>query len=322
MARAVAPILPGCVVLMRTTRIRINLDSIEMPLFSATDASLLLSFAAFTFTDDFSAMTHPILNVAIEAAHAAGEIMRRQIQHVDAIPFDKKARHDYVSEVDRACEAEIVREIKRFYPDHAFNCEESGITGESDHVWVIDPLDGTSNYLHGLPHFAVSIALQINGRTQHAVVYDPIRDELFNASRGSGAFMNNKRMRVSSRISLEGAILATAFPFRDREKLPAYGRVFQSVFSKVEDIRRAGTASLDLAWVAAARMDGYFEVGLQAWDVAAGALLVREAGGVVLDFNGNDGVEDAGTIIAAPYKIMTPLRQLIDEKWKLKRLEK
>jgi myo-inositol-1(or 4)-monophosphatase len=262
-------------------------------------------------------MTHPILNVAIEAAHAAGEVMRRQVQHVDAIPFEKKARHDYVSEVDRACEAEIVREIKRFYPDHAFLCEESGASGDGEYVWVIDPLDGTSNYLHGLPHFAVSIALQINGRTQHAVVYDPIRDELFNASRGSGAFMNNKRMRVSSRNGLDGAVLATAFPFRERDKLPAFGRVFQAVFSKIEDIRRAGTASLDLAWVAAGRMDGYFEIGIKPWDVAAGALLVREAGGVVMDFNGNDAVEDAGSIIAAPYKVMTPLRQIIDEKWKL-----
>lgn len=257
------------------------------------------------------------MNVAVEAAHAAGEIMRRQMQHVDAIPFDKKARHDYVSEVDRACEAEIVRQIKRFYPDHAFNCEESGSTGDSDHVWVIDPLDGTSNYLHGLPHFAASIALQINGRTQHAVVYDPIRDELFNASRGSGAYLNSKRIRVSSRNGLEGAILATAFPFRQRQKLPAFGRVFQSVFSKIEDIRRAGTASLDLAWVAAARMDGYFEVGLKPWDVAAGALLVREAGGVVMDFDGNDDVENSGSVIAAPYKVMTPLRQIIGEKWKL-----
>jgi myo-inositol-1(or 4)-monophosphatase len=262
-------------------------------------------------------MTHPILNVAIEAAHAAGEVMRRQMQHVDAIPFEKKARHDYVSEVDRACEAEIVREIKRFYPDHAFLCEESGASGESDFVWIIDPLDGTSNYLHGLPHFAVSIALQISGRTQHAVVYDPIRDELFNASRGSGAFVNNKRMRVSSRLGLDGAILATAFPFRQRDKLQAYSRIFQAVFGKIEDIRRAGTASLDLAWVAAGRMDGYFEIGLKPWDVAAGALLVREAGGVVMDFNGNDTVEDAGTIVAAPYKVMTSLRQIIDEKWKL-----
>ncbi len=261
-------------------------------------------------------MTHPVLNVAVEAAHAAGNIMRRQMQHVDAIPVERKARHDYVSEVDRACEAEIVREIQRYYPDHSFHCEEGGKTGDSDRVWVIDPLDGTSNYLHGLPHFAVSIAQQVNGRTEHAVVYDPIREEVFTASRGSGAYLNNKRMRVAARKGLEGAILATAFPFRRRSDLQAYARVFQAVFSKVEDFRRAGTASLDLAWVAAGRMDGFFEIGLKPWDVAAGALLVREAGGVVLDFEGNDAVEDAGTIIAAPYKVMTPLRQLIASKWK------
>jgi myo-inositol-1(or 4)-monophosphatase len=260
-------------------------------------------------------MTHPVVNVAIEAAHAAGEIMRRQIQHVDAIPVDRKARHDYVSDVDRACEAEIVRQIQRFYPDHAFLCEESGASGENEAVWVIDPLDGTSNYLHGLPHFAVSIAHQVKGRTEHGVVYDPIRDELFHASRGSGAYLNNSRMRVSARNQLDGAILATAFPFRARDKLQAYGRIFQAVFEKVEDFRRAGTASLDLAWVAAGRMDGYFEIGLNAWDVAAGTLLVREAGGVVMDFDGSDAVEEAGTIIAAPYKLMTPLRQLIAKRW-------
>ena len=242
--------------------------------------------------------------------------MRRQMQHVEAIPVERKARHDYVSGVDRACEAEIVRQIKRYYPDHAFLCEESGAFGDNEAVWIIDPLDGTSNYLHGLPHFAVSIAQQIKGRTQHAVVFDPMRDELFNASRGSGAYVNNKRMRVSARNGLEGAILATAFPFRNRDKLQAYGRIFQSVFAKVEDFRRAGTASLDLAWVAAGRMDGFFEIGLKPWDVAAGALLVREAGGVVLDFEGKDAVEEAGTIIAAPYKVMTPLRQLIATKWK------
>ena len=260
-------------------------------------------------------MTHPVLNVAIEAAHAAGEIMRRQLHRVDAIPVERKARHDYVSEIDRACESEIVREIKRFYPDHAFLCEESGMQGESEDVWIIDPLDGTSNYLHGLPHFAVSIAHQYRGLTKQAVVYDPMRDELFTANRGSGAFLNQKRIRVSARNGLEGAILATAFPFRDRAKMPAFGRLFQAVLSRVEDFRRAGTASLDLAWVAAGRMDGYFEIGLQPWDVAAGALLVREAGGVVMDFAGSDDVEESGSIIAAPYKVMTPLRQIIATKW-------
>jgi len=261
-------------------------------------------------------MTHPVLNVAIEAAYAAGKIMRQQIQHVDAIPVERKARHDYVSEVDKACEAEIVREIKRFYPDHAFLCEESGMTGDDKHVWVIDPLDGTSNYLHGSPHFAVSIAQQVSGRTEHAVVYDPLREELFTASKGGGAFLNNKRLRVSARTGLDGAILATAFPFRERNHLQAYARIFQSVFGKIEDIRRAGTASLDLAWVAAGRLDGYFEMGIKPWDVAAGAMIVREAGGVVLDFDGNDTFEQTGNIIAAPYKVMTPLKQLISSKWK------
>ena len=260
-------------------------------------------------------MSHAVVNVAVEAAEAAGELMRRHLHKVDAIPVDRKARHDYVSEVDRACEAEIVRQIKRYYPDHAFLCEESGMTGEGDTVWVIDPLDGTSNYLHGLPHFAVSIAQQVNGRTEHAVVFDPIRDELFTASRGGGAYLNQTRIRVSGRKSLDNAILATAFPFRQRAKMPRFGRVFQAVFEQVEDFRRAGTASLDLAWTAAGRLDGYFEIGLNAWDVAAGALLVREAGGVVMDFDGNDAVEDAGSIIAAPYKVMTPLRQLIASQW-------
>jgi myo-inositol-1(or 4)-monophosphatase len=259
---------------------------------------------------------HPVLNVAVEAAHAAAKIMRRQLQHVDAIPVERKARHDYVSEVDRACEREIVREIRRYYPDHAFLAEEGGREGDSNTIWIIDPLDGTTNFLHGLPHFAVSIAQQVNGRTEHGVVYDPMRDELFTASRGKGAYLNNQRIRVAARKGLAGAILATAFPFRKRHLLPAYGRVFQAVLSKVEDFRRAGTASLDLAWVAAGRMDGYFEIGLNAWDVAAGALLVREAGGVVLDFEGNDNVEEAGSIIAAPFKVMTPLRQLIAEKWR------
>lgn len=259
---------------------------------------------------------HPVLNVAEEAAHAAASIMRRQMQHVDAIPFERKARHDYVSEVDKACEEEIVRQIRRYYPDHSFLCEEGGAEGDSDAVWVIDPLDGTSNYLHGIPHFAVSIAHQVNGRTEHALVYDVIRDEMFTASRGSGARLNQKRIRVASRSGLEDAVVATAFPFRQREKLQAYARVFQAVFAKTEDFRRAGTASLDLAWVAAGRLDAYYEIGLHPWDVAAGALLVREAGGVVLDFEGNDSFEENGTIVAAPFKLMTPLQQIISKAWK------
>lgn len=190
-------------------------------------------------------MSHPAINIATEAAYAAGEMMRRSLKNLDSVPVAKKARHDYVCEVDRACEAAIVKEIMRFHPDHAFLGEEGGMRGESETVWVIDPLDGTSNYLHGIPHFAVSIAQQVNGRTEHGVIYDPMRDELFTASRGKGAFLNSQRIRVSQRKTLDDAILATAFPFRQRQDMASYTKIFSSVYRKVEDIRRAGSAALD-----------------------------------------------------------------------------
>jgi myo-inositol-1(or 4)-monophosphatase len=179
----------------------------------------------------------------------------------------------------------------------------------------VDPLDGTSNYLHGIPHFAVSIALQVKGRTEHAVVFDPIRDETFTASRGGGAFLNNRRIRVSARPGLENAVLATAFPFRYRQHTRTYLNILTRLWDSIEDIRRAGTASLDLAYVAAGRVDGFFEIGLKPWDVAAGALLVREAGGVVTDFRGHDDVESSDSIMAAPYKIMTQMRRIIEPRW-------
>jgi len=241
--------------------------------------------------------------------------MRQELHKVASIPFTRKARHDYVSEIDKTSEEQIVREIKRYYPDHAILGEESGAQGDSEHVWIIDPLDGTSNYLHGMPHFAISIAVQIKGRLEHAVVYDPMRDELFSASRGSGAHLNNTRIRVSAREKLDDAILATAFPFRQRGMMGLYTGMFSEVFRKVEDIRRYGAASLDLAWVAAGRMDAYFEIGLKPWDVAAGTLLVREASGVVVDFEGSDDVVHSHSILAAPFKLMTPLRQIIQPRW-------
>jgi len=260
-------------------------------------------------------MAHPILNIAINAAHIAGDLLRQEFHNVASIPVTQKARHDYVTEIDRSSELQIVREIKRYHPDHAILGEEGGAEGESDHVWIIDPLDGTSNYLHGIPHFGISIALQVNGRTEQAVVYDPMRDELFSASRGSGAHLNNTRIRVSARTSLDSAIVATAFPFRQRGMMSVYTGIFSDIFRKIEDIRRNGAAALDLAWVAAGRMDAYFEIGLKPWDVAAGALIVREAGGVVTDFEGNDAVEESHSILAAPYKLMTPLRKIIEPRW-------
>jgi len=262
-------------------------------------------------------MAHPILNIAINAAHIAGDLMRQELHKVASIPVTQKARHDYVSEIDRTSEEQIVREIKRYYPDHAILGEEGGEQGDSDSefLWIIDPLDGTSNYLHGMPHFSISIALQVNGRVEHAVVYDPMRDELFTASRGGGAHLNNTRIRVSARQTLDNAILATSFPFRQRGMMGMYTGMLSEVFRKVEDIRRYGAASLDLAWVAAGRMDGYFEIGLKPWDVAAGTLIVREAGGVVVDFDGSDAVEYSHSILAAPFKLITPLRQIIQPRW-------
>lgn len=260
-------------------------------------------------------MAHPILNIAINAAHIAGDLLRQEFHKVASIPVTQKARHDYVTEIDKSSERQIVREIKRFHPDHAILGEESGAEGESDHVWVIDPLDGTSNYLHGIPHFCISIALQVKGRTEHAIVYDPMRDEMFSASRGGGAHLNNTRIRVSKRNSLDTAILATAFPFRQRGMMSVYTGIFSEIFKKIEDVRRMGAAALDLSWVAAGRMDAYFEIGLKPWDVAAGALIVREAGGVVTDFDGNDNVEESHSILAAPYKLMTPLRKVIEPRW-------
>ena len=262
-------------------------------------------------------MAHPILNIAINAAHIAGDLMRQELHKVASIPVTQKARHDYVTEIDKTSEEQIVREIKRYYPDHAILGEEGGEQGDSDSefVWIIDPLDGTSNYLHGMPHFAVSIALQVKGRLEHAVVYDPMRDEMFTASKGSGAHLNNTRIRVSARQTLDNAIMATAFPFRQRGMMGMYTGMFSEVFRKVEDVRRYGAASLDLAWVAAGRMDGYFEIGLKPWDVAAGTLIVREASGVVVDFDGSDDVVHSHSILAAPYKLMTPLRQIIQPRW-------
>ncbi|MGD9265292.1 MAG: inositol monophosphatase family protein [Lysobacterales bacterium] len=260
-------------------------------------------------------MAHPAINIAVNAAHIAGDLLRRELHKVESIPVTRKSRHDYVTEIDKASEAKIVREIRHYHPDHAILGEEGGAQGESDYVWIIDPLDGTSNYLHGMPHFGISIALQVKGRVEHAVVYDPMRDEMFTASKGQGAYLNNTRIRVSTRPSLDEAVIATAFPFRLRGMMPVYTGIFADVYKKIEDIRRYGAACLDLAWVAAGRMDAYFEIGLKPWDVAAGALLVREAGGVVSDFEGSDAIENAHSILAAPFKLMTPLRKIIEPRW-------
>ena len=256
-------------------------------------------------------MAAPAVNVAVQAARQAGDIIHRYLPHVDRVPVTRKARHDFVTEVDRACEQAIIQEIRRLYPDHAVLAEESGQQGDSEFCWIIDPLDGTSNLLRGLPHFCISIALQIRGRVEHGVIYDPIREELFTASYGQGARLNDRKIRVSERKQLNGALIATALPFRQRKYLTAYKRMMFDVFAEVEDIRRAGSAALDLAYTACGRVDAYFELGLKPWDLAAGSLLVREAGGVVSDLAGGENPLESGHVLAAPFKLVAPLNAAI-----------
>ncbi len=257
-------------------------------------------------------MSHPFLNTAIEAAHKGGDLIMKYRDRVDSIPVERKARGDYASEIDKACEEVIRTELGRRYPDHEILGEEHGKSGDSENVWLIDPIDGTSNYLRGIPHYAISIALSVKGRIEHGVVYDPARDELFAASRGQGATLNNRRVRVSGRLTLSTAVLGMAFPFRNRRLMPAYMDMFNALYDQCEDVRRAGAASLDLAYVACGRLDGYWELALKPWDTAAGALLVQEAGGVVMDISGGDNWLKSGHIIAAPFKLITPMRKAIE----------
>ena len=243
-------------------------------------------------------MPRPAVNVAVRAARAAGQIILRYMNRLDSLEVVEKQRHDYVSEVDKMAEAEIIRELRRAYPRDAILAEESGTIGKSRNVWVIDPLDGTHNYLRGFPHFCVSIALLENNEPVIGVVYDPLRDELFTASKGDGAYLNDRRMRVGRRDSLAGALLATGFPYRQRRHLDAQLGMTRALLADAEDIRRTGSAALDLAYTAAGRIDGYFEIGLYPWDMAAGCLLVREAGGRYCDFMGRDGLPGTGNLVA------------------------
>src|SRR5210317_1433608 len=230
----------------------------------------------------------PMLNIAIRAAHHAGDFIVRKINKLPDLKVEVKARNDYVSDVDRQAEALIIEDLLKSFPGHGILAEESGvIEGKEDYRWIIDPLDGTTNYLHGFPHYAVSIACEHQGKLTHGVIYDPYKQELFAASRGAGATLNNRRIRVTALKTTQGALLATGFPFKHPDQLDSFLQDFTAFFAKASDVRRAGSAALDLAYVAAGRLDGYWEAGLNAWDIAAGALIVREAGGLVTDYAGD-----------------------------------
>lgn len=258
-------------------------------------------------------MPRPAVNVAVRAARAAGTIIVRHMNRLDSLDVVEKQRNDFVSEVDRLAEAEIIRELRRAYPDHAMLAEESGAIGKSRYTWVVDPLDGTRNYLRGFPHFCVSIGLMDGKDLAVGVIYDPLRDELFTASKGDGAFLNDRRLRVGKRESCSNALLATGFPYRQRRHLQAQMAMTTALLTigDAEDIRRTGSAALDLAYVAAGRFDGYFELGLYPWDMAAGCLLVREAGGRYCDLVGRDGLPETGNLVAGNIKVVGSLIKTI-----------
>jgi len=243
----------------------------------------------------------PLLNIAVRAARRAGEVIIRSLNRLESLTISSKGRNDFVTEVDHAAEREIIGSIRRHYPQHAFLAEESGRSGEADTVWIIDPLDGTTNFLHGFPVFCVSIACQIKGRLEHAVVYDPMRGELFTASRGAGAHLDNHRMRVSKARALDGALISTGFPYRANLRyLDAYLEMLRAVTSQVAGVRRPGAAALDLAYVAAGRVDAFWELGLSAWDTAAGTLLVQEAGGRIGTLTGAEYRQEGNVVAGTP----------------------
>jgi myo-inositol-1(or 4)-monophosphatase len=250
---------------------------------------------------------HPLLNIAVRAARRAGEIIVRSIPRLDSIAVSSKGRNDFVTEVDHAAEREIIAVIRKAYPDHAVLAEESGASGTSDTTWIIDPLDGTTNFVHGFPVFSVSIAVQHRGRIEHGVVFDPLRQEFFTASRGAGAHLENRRIRVSKQRTLDGALIATGFPYRaNREHIDAYLGMMRDVMLKTAGIRRPGSAALDLAYVAASRVDAFWEIGLAPWDTAAGTLLIEEAGGHIGTLTG-DEYRQKGDIACGTPKVYAAL---------------
>lgn len=256
----------------------------------------------------------PMLNIAQNAARKAGGMMLLALQRIEHIAVTEKSKNDYVTEIDQQAEQEIIYQIRKSYPNHGIIAEESGshISPDDEYRWIIDPLDGTANFMRGIPHFAISIGIEHKGRIEHGLIFDPVRDETFTASRGRGAFLNNHRIRVSSTVKIEKALLTTGLPFRHPELIEKYMRGFNTLSMSASDIRRFGSAALDLAYVAAGRIDGYWEYALAAWDLAAGSLLVKEAGGYVTDFAGEDHYLENGNIIAASPKIYPHLFKAIN----------
>jgi myo-inositol-1(or 4)-monophosphatase len=254
----------------------------------------------------------PLLNIAVRAARRAGDLIVRNVDRVPSLGVRSKSRNDFVSEIDQLAERDIIETIRRTHPDHGFLGEEGGRSGGDEFVWIIDPLDGTTNFLHGFPTFAVSLACEYRGRLEHAVVYDPMRQELFTASRGDGAQRDGRRIRVSKQAGLEGALIGTGFPYRANARwIDEYLAMLKSVMQQTAGVRRPGAASLDLAYVAAGRIDGFWEIGLNSWDTAAGTLLITEAGGHVGTLSGGE-YRQGGNIIAGTPKVYEALVECLN----------
>ncbi len=259
---------------------------------------------------------HPMLTIAVRAARKAGDTINRNIDQVADLTITDKGYNDFVTEVDKLAESIIIGIISDAYPDHGFLAEESGESdqnSESEYQWIIDPLDGTTNFLHTYPQFSVSIALKHKGILDQAVIYDPVRSELFTASRGRGAFLDNRRIRVGKRLGLKGSLIGTGFPIRNIDQLDAYLETFKAIFKDTAGIRRAGSAALDLAYVASGRLDGFWEMHLQPWDIAAGTLLIQEAGGIVGDMDGGSEHMKKGSVVAGNPKVFKEIIQRLHQ---------
>lgn len=258
-----------------------------------------------------------MLTIALRAGRKAAELIERAFERIDLVTFEAKSHNDFVTEVDKAAEKEIIYHLRKAYPDHTIRGEEGGVQAgkNPDYEWIIDPLDGTTNFIHGIPHFSISIACKYKGQLEHAVVIDPIKREEFTASRGRGAKLNDRRIRVSPRRGLEGALIGTGIPFNgySLENIVPYLACVQEIAGETAGIRRCGSAALDLAYVAAGRFDAFWEMNLQQWDIAAGILLVTEAGGLVSDFNGGSEYLDSGHIVAGGPKVFKPILQIVQK---------
>ena len=254
---------------------------------------------------------HAMLNVAVMAARRGGDTLIRFMPKLSKLKIEQKGRNDFVSDADRAAEQAVISVIKRHYPDHAILAEESGEQGESEYTWVIDPLDGTTNYLHGFPVFCVSVALMHNGRVEHGCVYDPLRQELFTASRGDGAQLDGRRIRVTGLTQMEKALLGTGFPYRDSNmEIAPYMGMLEKAIRETSGIRRGGAAALDLCYVAAGRLDAFWETGLAIWDIAAGAIIIREAGGIISGLDGSEDFLKTGHVLTGSPKIYSGTAKL------------